>query len=201
MPAITDSSPDLTPKRQRATDAASSTVILAQAAATLESAPSKEPHRKVEKTLGKVSPRTRSPRSAQAALSHGIQPTPKAAPSHLVQERQRLVQERIVQARLAAEAAETATFGSGASPDRLIRDATMEEQIAFVAPVAVVETPEVVVGVATPTPIHVTGVATPTPDEHMHTANVPSSQFLVKSPVTLRWTPRCCRRWRNKWNK
>ena len=124
------------------------------------------------KTIGKVrsgtvTPRS-SPRSVQAALSHGVQPTPKAAPAHLVHE-------RLAQARLAAEAAETATFGSGASPERLIRDATMEEQVNFVSQLPAMDhTPVVVVGVATPTPlapVAVMGIATPTPDEVMPTAN------------------------------
>ena len=117
-PDLVESSPDLTPKRQRTTDAASSTsAILAQAAAALESAPSREPRRKVEKTLGKVSPRTRSPRTA-SPRSVTAPPVPKlvpkAPPAHLRLERLAA----IAAAAAAAEAAETATFGTHVDTQR-----------------------------------------------------------------------------------
>ena len=187
VPDQVESSPDVTPKRQRTQDAVPTEAILAQAAAALQSStdgasqPSREPRRRVEKTLGKVrsagtaSPRTSSPRSVVASLSHGIQPTPKAPPEHLAR------------ARLAAEAAETATFGSAAassttdvlaSPDRVVRDATMEERAEFVGPLPTTDY----------TPVRVVGVATPTPDEAMPSVTHPTADVIpgaLEEPVLI----------------
>ena len=58
-------SPDLTPKRQRLADAEAVDEVLSQAAAALEYEPVRRA--RVSKTLGKVSPRIKSPRSSSSA--------------------------------------------------------------------------------------------------------------------------------------
>ena len=117
------------------------------------------------RSSGAVSPRSASPRSVVASLSHGVHPVPKAPPAHLV----------LARARLAAETAETATFGTNAgssqasvfTPDRVIRDSTMEERIGYSNPADAIDV----------TPVRVMGIATPVEDVVM--SAVLSSPSLV----------------------
>ncbi len=147
MARLTESSPDLTPKRQRLVDMTSPMIdeLLTNAAEALETYGPKRKN-KASKTIGKVASRTRSPRSggtphtgedALMTTTPVVAMVPKAPPAHLVRERV----ERLAAIQRAADIAETATFGSqGFSPERVIQEATLNEQAAFIAPAPFIDT-------------------------------------------------------------